>query len=76
MARLKRISWKEFEKFLLYIGCSFDRQTSSHRVYHKPGLPRPIIVPQYKSLPLFVIKNNLRTLGMTQKQFEEILRRI
>ena len=76
MTRLQRISWKEFEKFLLYIGCSFERQKGSHRIYSKPGLPRPVIVPTYKSLPVFIIKNNLRTLGMSQKQFGEIIQKI
>ncbi|MBI3256127.1 MAG: type II toxin-antitoxin system HicA family toxin [Candidatus Andersenbacteria bacterium] len=74
MSRLKKVSWQEFEKFLLFIGCTFERQKGSHRVYGKPGLNRPVILPAYKELPVFVIKNNLRTLGMTQKQYEGILK--
>jgi predicted RNA binding protein YcfA (HicA-like mRNA interferase family) len=76
MAKLAPTPWKEFEKFLLFVGCTFERQKGSHRVYSKPGLPRPIIVPTYKSLPVFVLKNNLRLLGMSQKQYTEIMKRL
>jgi len=76
MTKITPISWKEFDKFLSFIGCKLERQKASHRIYSKPGLSRPIVVPAYKSLPVFIIKNNLRLLGMSQKQYLEILKRI
>lgn len=76
MPRVTPVPWKKFEKFLLYIGCEYERQEGSHRVYSRPGLPRPIILPTYDELPIFIIKNNLRTLGIDQKQYLEILRKI
>lgn len=76
MAKLAPVPWKQFDRFLLFIGCRFERQKASHRIYSKPGLPRPIVVPIYKSLPVFIIKNNLRLLGMSQKQYMEILKRL
>lgn len=76
MPRITPIPWKKFEKFLLFLGCEFVRQESSHRVYNKAGLARPIIVPAYKSLPVFIIKNNLRVLGVDQKIYLEILNKI
>ena len=76
MPKITPIAWKKFDKFLLYIGCMFERRKGSHRVYSRPGLPRPVVVPTYKSLPVFVIKNNLRVLGISQKQYLEIMNRL
>jgi len=76
MPRITPISWKKFEKFLLFVGCEFVRQESSHRVYSRVGLARPVILPAYKSLPVFIIKNNLRVLGIDQKTYLEILNKI
>ncbi|HBE90870.1 MAG: hypothetical protein A3G57_03175 [Candidatus Andersenbacteria bacterium RIFCSPLOWO2_12_FULL_45_8] len=73
MSKITPIAWKKFDRFLLYIGCTFERQKASHRIYSKPGLSRPIVVPAYKSLPVFIIKNNLRVLGISQKQYLEII---
>ncbi|OGY37366.1 MAG: hypothetical protein A3E36_02985 [Candidatus Andersenbacteria bacterium RIFCSPHIGHO2_12_FULL_45_11b] len=76
MPRLAPLPYKKFERFLLYIGCTFERQKGSHKVYSKAGLSRPIIVPTYKLLPVMIIKNNLRTLGLSQKQYFEILKKL
>lgn len=76
MPKIKAIKWKDFEKFLLFIGCNFVRQKGSHRIYERPGLARPIVLPAYKSLPIFVIKNNLRLLDTSVEQYLEIIERI
>lgn len=76
MSNLTPVNWKEFEKFLLYIGCEFKRQKGDHRVYWRFGLKRPIILPTYKNLPIFIIRNNLRTLGMSVEEYLEILKKI
>lgn len=76
MPRLSPIEWKKFEKFLLYIGCTFKRQKGDHRVYWRKGLNRPIILPTYKNLPIFIIRNNLRTLGISIEEYLEILKKI
>lgn len=76
MPHIAPISWKDFEKFLLYIGCTFERQKGDHRVYSRAGLKRPIILPTYKSLPIFIIRNNLRTLGISHEEYFEILKKI
>jgi len=76
MPKITAIKWKEFEKFLLFVGCKFVRQKGSHRIYERAGLKRPIVLPAYKSLPVFVIKNNLRVLEISVEQYLEILERI
>jgi len=73
---LNSIHWKKFEKFLFQVGCEFQYQKGSHRVYWKQGIKRPIIVPAYKEIPPFIIKNNLRILGVTNEQFLIILKNL
>ena len=76
MARLTPISWKKFEKFLLFLGCKLKHQKGSHRVYTRSGLKRPLVVPVYDEIPMFVIRNNLRILGMTTEEYLEILKQL
>lgn len=76
MPKITPISWKKFEKFLIVSGCVFERQKGDHRVYSKAGLKRPIILPEYKALPVFIILNNLRTLGISTKEYIKIMQEI
>jgi len=76
MARLVAVNWKKFEKFLLYIGCRFTREKGDYRVYWRNGLKRPVVVPRDGDLPVFIIRNNLRILGISPEEYIEILERI
>lgn len=76
MPAITPIRWKEFEKFLLYVGCEFKRQKGSHRIYSRSGSSRPLVVPSHGELPIFVIRNNLRVLGITHEQYLEILKKL
>jgi predicted RNA binding protein YcfA (HicA-like mRNA interferase family) len=69
MPRLQPVPWKLFEKFLLHVGCVLKRQESSHRIYWKEGLKRPIILQAKGSVPVFIILNNLRTLEMDRDEY-------
>lgn len=73
MPRIQSIHWKEFEKFLLKIGCEFVREKGDHRIYTKVGIKRPIVIPRETSLPAFIILNNLRTLGISREEYLEIM---
>src|SRR4029078_11169368 len=76
MPHLAPIHYREFEKFLLYVGCIYKRQSGDHRVYWRSGLNRPIIVPTYKALPIFVIRNNLRLLSISVEEYLTILEKL
>lgn len=76
MPRITPVHWKKFEKFLFYIGCVFVRERGDHRVYDREGLSRPIVVPRMTELPVFIIQNDLRTLGVSHQQYLEILKRV
>ena len=69
MPHIQSIHWKEFEKFLLGVGCEFKREKGDHRVYWKAGIKRPVVIPRDTSLPAFIILNNLKILGITREEY-------
>jgi len=44
-------------------------------VFTKAGVIRPVVIPRYASVPVFIIKNNLRTAGMSRERYFELLNR-
>jgi hypothetical protein len=39
----------------------------------KEGCFRPVVIPAWKEVPVFIIKNNLRTAGMSRERYVELL---
>ena len=76
MSRLTPVNWRKFEKFLLFIGCRFEREKGDHRIYWRDDLKRPVVIPRDKELPIFIIRNNLRILGISPEEYLEILKRL
>lgn len=76
MPRINPLPRKQFEQFLKYIGCTFKRQKGDHLIYDRPDLQRPVVFPYDKEIPPFVIRNNLRTLGINPKEYFDILERL
>lgn len=76
MPRLSPIHYRKFEKYLLYVGCTFDRQRGDHRIYKRSDLKRPIVIPADKSIPVFIILNNLRILKISREEYLEIINKI
>ncbi|MGB9457614.1 MAG: type II toxin-antitoxin system HicA family toxin [Bryobacteraceae bacterium] len=56
-------------------GFSFCRQEGDHRIYIKAGVRRPLVIPTYKAVPVFIVKNLLRTSGMSRERYFELLRK-
>ena len=54
-------------------GFSFDRQRGDHLIFTKPGVTRPLVIPAYHEVPVFVIKNLLRTAGMSRERYFELI---
>ncbi len=72
---LKNITLKLFRKFLENQGCKQIRTTDGHEVWSRKDLLRPIIVQTHvKIIPEFIIKNNLKTLGVDRNEFIEIIK--
>jgi predicted RNA binding protein YcfA (HicA-like mRNA interferase family) len=73
LPRLTPVHWKTLECIFLKAGFKFERQVGSHRSYAKPGVPRPIIIPVYDEVPVFIIMNNLRSARLSRDKYFELL---
>ena len=76
MPRLTPQSWKVLEAVFLRDGFVFARQASSHRVYEKPDVLRPLIIPQYEEIDVDIIRGLLRTAAMPRSRYFELLKKI
>ena len=76
MARLAPIHWKKFEKFIIFVGCHFEREKGDHRIFWREGLKRPVVFPREEEMPVFIIRNNLRVLGISTEEYLEILEKL
>ncbi len=45
------------------------RTERDHFVYTKPGVARPVVIPDWNEVPVFIIKNNLRTAGLSREEY-------
>ena len=75
MPRIVPVHWQKLEAVFLCAGFGFKRQVGSHRSYLKPGIARPIVIPCYDEVPVFIIRNNLRTAGISREEYLRFLER-
>jgi len=47
-----------------------------HYVYTKPGITRPVVIPDWPEVPVFIIKNNLRTANISRDEYFDLLKKI
>lgn len=73
MPRFTPVDWKTLERIFLAVGFTFSRQEGSHRSYVKPGAARPVVIPTYKEVPVFIIRNNLKTAGISREEYFRLL---
>ncbi len=76
MPKLSAIHWQKLEKVFLRLGYTFANQEGSHRTYVRAGSPRPVVIPTYGEVPVFIIQRNLRTAGATRDQYFQLLSEI
>jgi predicted RNA binding protein YcfA (HicA-like mRNA interferase family) len=63
---------KVFEK----AGFKLARVEGDHYVYTKPGVARPIVIPDYPEVPVFIIRKNLQTAGIGREEYFALLREL
>jgi predicted RNA binding protein YcfA (HicA-like mRNA interferase family) len=49
------------------------RQAGSHRSYTRPGTSRPVVIPAYDEVPVAIVKNNLKTAGISRDEYLRLL---
>lgn len=70
--RGRNIPLKDFKKFLVLHGLKCIRNKGGHEVWSRKNLPRPVIIQTHiDPVPLFIVKNCLRTMGLTMKDLND-----
>lgn len=73
MPALKPVPYKKLARLFELDGWIHHRTSGDHLVYVKPGCKRPVVIPKWDEVPLDLIKNNLRTAGMSRERYFELL---
>jgi predicted RNA binding protein YcfA (HicA-like mRNA interferase family) len=73
MPKFAPVDWKTLERIFIAAGFQFARQEGSHRSYLKPGVTRPVVIPNYREVPVFIIRNNLKTAGISRDEYFRLL---
>jgi len=76
MPRISPTHYRKLVRVLELEGFALVRQRGDHMVFTKPGISRPVVVPRYDPLPVFIIKNILRTARITRERYFELLERV
>jgi hypothetical protein len=61
--------------FQLY-ECQYKRKEESYHVHLYPGTKRAIVIPEYDEIDVEIIKNKMRTVGMSRDQYFELLKKV
>ena len=69
MPPLRPVPHKTLVKVFEREGFVFSRTHGDHFIYTKPGVARPLVIPAYDEIPVFIIKNRLRSAGNVISSF-------
>ena len=73
MPKLSPVSYKRLVRVFEGDGFRLVREEGDHMIFTKAGVIRPVVIPKYASVPVFVIKNNLRTARMSRERYLQLL---
>ena len=76
MPRITPVTYRKLVRVLELESFALARQRGDHMVFTKPGVKRPVVVPRYNPLPIFIIKNVLRTARISRERYFELLARV
>jgi predicted RNA binding protein YcfA (HicA-like mRNA interferase family) len=76
MPRLTPLSHRTLARLFELDGWQYSRTKGDHLIYTKPGNIRPLVIPIYDEVPVFIIKNLLRTAGIPRDRYFELLREV
>ncbi len=76
MSRIAPVPYRKIVRILELEGFTLARERGDHLVFTKPGILRPVVVPRYDPLPVFIIKNALRTARISRERYFELLEQV
>lgn len=73
MPRLAPVPAAVLRRVFELAGFTCSRIEGDHFVYTKPGVLRPVVISDWNPVPVFIIKNNLRTAGLSRDDYFHLL---
>ena len=73
MGSIKPVHYRDLCKVFEKEGWLFVRQKGDHMIYKKAGALRAVVIPRWKSIPQFVILNNLHTAGISREDYLKLI---
>ncbi|MBW2636944.1 MAG: type II toxin-antitoxin system HicA family toxin [Deltaproteobacteria bacterium] len=76
MSRITPVDYRTLLKVFQKFGCKYKRKEGSHHILTYPGAKRAVVIPEYNEINVEIIKNNMRTVGMTREEYFQLLDKI
>ena len=73
MPAIRAVHYSTLVRVFELDGWTWHHTSGDHLVYVKVGFKRPIVIPKWDEVPVFIIQNNLRTAGLTRDRYFELL---
>ena len=75
MPRITPAHWKTLLSIFQLYGCRYKRKKGSHHILIYPTAKRAVVIPEYSEVDTEIIKNNMRTVGMSREEYFELLKK-
>lgn len=69
MPKIAPISWKILVRVFESFGFAVSRTSGDHVIMSRPGARRPVIVPKWDQVPVYIIRNNLRSAQIDRDEY-------
>ena len=76
MPKIVPVSASKLRKIFEKAGFKCVRTEGDHYVYTKQGVMRPVVIPDWPEVPVFIIKNNIRTAGISRERYFQLLEKV
>ncbi len=76
MPRIIPIDYKSLLKLFQKFGYRYKRKEGSHHILTFPEAKRAVAIPEYNEVDVEIIKNNMRTVGMSREQYFSLLKEL
>jgi predicted RNA binding protein YcfA (HicA-like mRNA interferase family) len=69
MPRIVPVPARKLRRVFELAGFTCIRTEGDHSVFTKAGMKRPIVIPDWDPVPVFIIKNNLKSAGISREEY-------
>ena len=76
MSRLTPQPWKKLKRVFDLAGFQEERTSGDHICMVKTGVARPVVIPKYDAVGLDIISANMRTAGLSRRDYLRLLERV